>query len=44
MKVDAMRAQVIDGKAIGAKMRAEIAIEAGQLAEAAGSRKANVIN
>lgn len=34
MKVDAMRAQVIDGKAIGAKMRAEIAIEAGQLAEA----------
>ena len=29
-----MRAQIIDGKAIGAKMRAEIALEAGQLAKA----------
>lgn len=29
-----MRAQIIDGKAIGAKMRAEIAVEAAELAEA----------
>jgi len=29
-----MRAQIIDGKAIGAKMRAEIAVEAAQLANA----------
>lgn len=29
-----MRAQIIDGKAIGAKMRAEIATEAGELAKA----------
>ena len=29
-----MRAQIIDGKAIGAQMRAEIAQEAGQLANA----------